>query len=94
MKFYSNPNNIFLKLHSELKKKSAEWYIHMKKMVFQIYRVSERVHSLGDSLAKMSQSLGSSEEIPYMKPTDFNESSKMRLHYFINECINDKLVMK
>lgn len=66
----------------------------MKKMVFQIYRVSERVHSLGDSLAKVSQSLGNSDDVPYMKAVDFNESSKLRLNHFINECINDKIVIR
>ena len=55
IRFYSNPNNIYLKLHSELKRKSAEWYLQTKRVISQIYRVSDRVHTLGDNLAKASQ---------------------------------------
>jgi hypothetical protein len=58
MKYYSNSNNLFLKLAHETRKKSLEWFIQKKKMLNNISKAVESTH-FSIELSKVVQSYSS-----------------------------------
>ena len=58
MKYYSNANNLFLKLAHETRKKSLDWFIQKKKMLNNINKAVESP-TFSIELSKVVQSYSS-----------------------------------
>jgi hypothetical protein len=51
-KYYSNPNSISLKLLAEIKRKSMEWYLELKRIMTFATNITDQPHIVFDSYAR------------------------------------------
>lgn len=93
-KYYSNANSISLKLLAEIKRKSMDWYLELKRIMTFATKLSERPQALLESYSRTTQYMSSmvAEDLPIMRENQ--EGRFGRLQQFLNEAAADIISVK
>jgi hypothetical protein len=59
-KYYSNPNNLSLRLLNDIKHKSSDWYTDLKRTMTLSTKIIDRPQKIYDSISKTTQFMSQS----------------------------------
>lgn len=93
-KYYSNPNSISLKLLAEIKRKSIDWYLELKRIMTFATKLAERPHALLEGYVRTTQYMIAlaADELPALRDAQDGRSS--RLQQLVNELAGDIIALK
>lgn len=94
-KYYCSAGSISLKLLAEIRRKSAEWYLDLKRIMTVASRVVDRPMAVFDSVSRSTQYMSSAcEELPFAKPSDAADHRPTKVQLFISESLGESLMLK
>ncbi len=88
-KYYSNSSSFSLKVLAELRRKSADWYLELKRVLTVASKIADRPTVVFDNFARSTQFMNAaSEELPFAKTAESPDVRSVRLQHFLAEYIN------
>lgn len=94
-KYYSNANNLSVKLFTEIKRRSSEWYVDLKRTMTLSTRIIDRPQAIFDSINKSTQFMSQvAEELPTLRSISTDGKLSGILQRTINDTLSELLVMK
>jgi hypothetical protein len=91
-KYYASPNSISLKLLAEIRRKSVDWYMELKRVMTVVSRIADRPLVVYDNFNRATQYMNSAcEELPFARlddARDNREARTLRMQAFIGDCIS------
>lgn len=94
-KYFSNPNNFSIKIFNEIKRKSSDWYVDLKRVMTLTTKIIDRPQVVYDNINRSTQYMTAAcEELPHLRATDAEGKAGGLLQAAVNEVLNDIVVLK
>lgn len=94
-KFFANSNNFAIKIFNEIKRKSIDWYVDLKRVMTLTTKIIDRPQVVYDNINRSTQYMTAAcEELPHLRATDAENKAGGLLQAAVNEVLNDIVVLK